>query len=461
MTIKINLKDMKVNASFKDRDDIFFSASQIITDSRAIKENQLFVPLKGENFDGHEYIDKALKKNASACLYDPCAFNPESTDNRLYPVVNTRRAYQELSYLYRKQLHDTKIIALTGSSGKTTLKEILKLVLSEYGKTYATEKNFNNEIGVPKTLLSIEEDTTFGVVEMGARHLGDISPLVKITSPDVVILTGVGSSHIGEFGSLENIYKTKLEILKDSAPGNLKIGPEDDPLISDVLKKYPNHITVGKGEGASIRIVSTKSAGDGMECEYLVNGSVIKVSLPFYHYALPINVGYVLATCHGLGMDLSKCLEALSTFIGLEGRYQLFQRNGKSFVDDAYNANHDSMIMGLKSFHTSFDKTDSVLVLGDMLELGIDSKSMHEKVGAFVASNFKHAALVTVGPESKAIADGAEAGGFDISRIKKYPKYEDLLSDLESLLNSSDCFYFKSSNGTGLHHIVKKIKDSQ
>ena len=226
----IDLSKVKDLGDLSSLNDIQFEPNQISTDSRHIKNGDLFIPLIGENFDGHNYIEKAIKSGASLALYEKNHWQPTNEKN-LVPVKSTLEAYQNIANYYRTLL-DTKIIAITGSSGKTTLKELLHLVLSKLDKVNATKFNYNNEIGVPKTLLAMTNEDGFGVVEMGARHVGDISKLVKIAIPDIVILTSVGSSHIGEFGSIENIYKTKLEIIKDSGSGALKIGPADDQKIS-------------------------------------------------------------------------------------------------------------------------------------------------------------------------------------------------------------------------------------
>ena len=318
-------------------------------------------------------ISKQQSKLERLSLYENNHWQPSKQKNIL-PVKNTLFAYQTIASYYRTLL-DAKIVAITGSSGKTTLKELLKLVLTKVGKVSATRFNYNNEIGVPKTLLEISDQDSFGVIEMGARHVGDISTLVKIASPDVAILTSVGSSHIGEFGSLEKIYKTKLEMIKDSGSGALKIGPADDPIISEVLKQYPNHLTVGSHEHANIRILRHFSTTSGMKIEYKISDTLIAITLPIYHEALPINVGYVLAVMHGLGIDPVIAQEALSTFKGLEGRFSLIKYNDMEIIDDAYNANYESMLMGLKSFKNMTEGKKSILVLGDMLELGEHSEN--------------------------------------------------------------------------------------
>lgn len=457
MKKKINIHNIKSSGNISK--DILFAPDLISTDTRSIRAGGLFIPLAGENFDGHNFIDKAFENGAGFCLYDPKRYNPKEESEKLLPVTNTLTAYQEIAHSYRTGLSNTKVISITGSSGKTTVKEILKIVLSNYGSTYATEKNFNNEVGVPKTLLNIKDTDKFAVVEMGARHLHDISPLVKTAAPDAVILTCVGSSHIGEFGSLENIYKTKLEIIKDSPAGCLKIGPQDDSKIVEVLKQYPNHLTVGTSTESNVQILDAKSKPGNTTISYKIAGKIIEVNVPFFHATLPINVGYALAVCYGLGLNLDQFASSLKNFNGLEGRYQIIEKAGKSFVDDAYNANRDSMIMGLTSFKQSFESKNPVLVLGDMLELGEESKTMHEEVGEFVAKHLPKAKLVAVGSEAKHITASAISHGFDNTQISQYSNYEELISKLDKILNLGDSFYIKASNGTGLHFLAKSIKE--
>jgi UDP-N-acetylmuramoyl-tripeptide--D-alanyl-D-alanine ligase len=456
----INSKNMKQTASSGSGVEGFeISPENIKTDTRLITSGDFFIPLVGENFDGHDYIDKALEKGAIGAVYDPCKYTPKDRTSNLLPVTNTLKAYQEIAALHRNNLTKIKTISLTGSSGKTTVKELLQIALSEYGKTKSTEKNYNNEIGVPKTLLGFNQDLDFGILEMGARHLHDIAPLVKISGADVSILTNVGESHIGEFGSLDNIYKTKLEILTDSAPGNLKIGPSDDDQIIRVLNTFPNHLSVGFSDHSNIKITDVAPKSKGMSINYTIGKKTYTVSPKIYHEALPINIGYVLATVYGLGYELDKAIAALSNFTGLEGRFQSTTLGSKEIIDDAYNANLESMIMGLTSFNKGSQGEKSVLILGDMLELGEKSSKAHLEVGKFVQEHLPHTHLITVGSESENIAKGALSSGFDNNKISQYSSYKEVIQDLDNVLSKGAKFYLKSSNGTGLHKVVKAIKE--
>lgn len=458
MGLEISLQELKGASSIPRHDT--FAPSKITTDSRKIESGSLFIPLKGERFDGHCYITQAMNDGASAFLYDKdFDIDPIAAQDGL-AVKNTLKAYQDLGHIYRKKLKNTRFIGLTGSSGKTTLKEILSLVLSAYGKTKSTEKNYNNEIGVPKTLLSISDKDRFAVVEMGARHVLDIGPLTDIAQPDVSILTGVGISHIGEFGSLDNIYKTKLEIFTHAPTGNLKIGPSDDLRILEVLRTYPQHLTVGFSEQSHIKIESMSPKSGGMQITYMLNQEPLVIEIGVFHEALPINIGYAIAVVHGLGMSTDKIATALASFNGLEGRYQRFNVGQKTCIDDAYNANTESMLAGLESFAKTFDTDQSVLVLGDMLELGDLSAQEHRKIGKKIYEISKNSNVVLVGTQIEHTKKELLDQGFDNSKICQYSNYKELLDELDKVMALGENFYFKSSHGVGIHNVVSALKSS-
>ena len=377
--------------------NLAFYPHQICTDSRKLKPGDLFIPISGSNFNGHQFINQALELGAGAVLYEPNQFIPVKDHSKLFAVNCSIKAYQQISYAHMKNLKNIKVIALTGSSGKTTVKELLALALSAYGNVKATEFNYNNEIGVPKTLLSFGDEHDYGIVEIGARRINDISSLIKLTRADVSILTCVGESHIGVFGSLDNIYKTKLEIFQHASTGNLKIGPSDDARIFEVLKAYPNFLSVGQTNSSNIEICNRKPNDSGMKVNFIISGNPYSVSVKIYHEALPLNLGYVLAVLFSFGLNIDSGIKKLESFSGIEGRYQSLTFDKIQIVDDSYNANFDSMIAGLKSFQTCYPLQHACLILGDMLELGDSSEKAHTKVGEFVAKNLPACHLITVG----------------------------------------------------------------
>ena len=336
-------------------------------DSRNIKENELFVPLKGEKFDGHQFIEDALKKGALAYLTEKKLDFPNGI-----LVKNTYKALIEIGKYKRKKLQTA--VGITGTSGKTTTKELLKVVLSQYFKTYATEGNFNNEIGVPLTLSNIPEGAEIGIFELGAGKVGDIDYLAEIVNHDIGVLTSVGHGHTEKFGSYENVLKGKGEIF--SLPEKAVLPDTLLPFYREKLnrKKY---ITFGT-EG-DIRVENVYLTEEGTEGIISYKNEKIKLLIPVYNRAIFLNIGAVAGALYHLDINPVKSLEILENYTPLKGRGNILKKENLIIIDDTYNANPLSVKNAIETL--SLLRGKKIIVLGDMLELGEYSKSLHEKIG--------------------------------------------------------------------------------
>ncbi len=367
--------------------NIFKTCSGVSTDSRSIKGGELFFALKGENFDGNKYAVAALDAGASWAVIDEDSEVAKLKNERLIAVPNTLKTLQELARWHRSMTmvngKPLIVIALTGTNGKTTTKELIREVLSKKYKVTATEGNLNNNIGVPLTLLKINAETELAVVEMGASHPGDIKELVDIALPNYGLITNVGKAHLLGFGDFEGVMNTKGELydyLRRTAdkafvnvdnPYLCKMA-SDRQLDSDPERKHSLIIPYGlKYQGA--KVLQSSAVHPYLRIE-LSSGTVINTNLVGSYNA--DNVMSAIAVGKYFGVALDDAVEALSSYIPENNRSQLLKTSSNSLIIDAYNANPTSMLAALENF-ANVEADQKVAMLGDMLELGEDAFVEH------------------------------------------------------------------------------------
>jgi len=345
----------------------FLECSGISIDTRTLKLDDLFVAIKGENFDGNKYALKAVDMGAKYALVDDPSL---VTNNQMILVEDCLGTLQKLANHHRKQFTGS-VLAITGSNGKTTTKELVYQVLKTHLKVQCTQGNFNNHLGVPLTLLSIEKDVDVAIIEMGANHLGEIAALCQIAEPTYGIITNIGTAHIGEFGGRENIIRAKSElfdyILKND--GQVFINKEDIVLsnMSKRFNKYlsfPNDLCIFQN---SSPYVTYKNQ----------NNDLVKTNLiGLYNF---LNIASAITIGDHFGVPNHKMHEAIKSFIPDNNRSQILKLGSNTVILDAYNANPDSVKVALNNL-ADFDSTRKVAVLGDMKELGIFSVAEHKKI---------------------------------------------------------------------------------
>ena len=349
--------------------NIFRDAAGVSTDSRTLQSGQLFFALSGPNFNGNQFAKQALNKGAIAVVVDE---DVSISDDRVIRVENTLRSLQTLATEHRKKL-GTTIIALTGSNGKTTTKELIHSVLSTTYTTVATQGNLNNHIGVPLTLLSLQKDTEIGVVEMGANHPGEIALLANITQPNTGLVTNFGKAHLEGFGSLDGVVKAKSELFDYLKTTNgLIIANADDPKIMAQLKGQ-NPITYGTETTARVS-ATLLTENDAIRIE--VDQQEIQTQLSGAYNGYNALAAYAIGRHFGVSPQNAK--RALESYIPDNNRSQLIRKKDLHITLDAYNANPTSMQAALASFSKKGGK--KIAVLGQMNELGKHTEIEHKRL---------------------------------------------------------------------------------
>jgi UDP-N-acetylmuramoyl-tripeptide--D-alanyl-D-alanine ligase len=349
--------------------NIFRDAAGVSTDSRTLQAGQLFFALSGPNYNGNQFTKKALEKGAIAVVADQ---DISITDNRVIRVENTLKSLQTLSTEHRKTL-GTTIIALTGSNGKTTTKELIHSVLSTTFTSVATQGNLNNHIGVPLTLLSLKEDTEIGVVEMGANHPGEIALLANITQPDAGLITNFGKAHLEGFGSLEGVVNAKSELYDYLRNTNgLIFANADDPKIMAQLKGQ-DPITYGTATTA--RVPATLLKGENT-IRIEVDQQEIQTQLIGAYNGYNALAAYAIGRHFGVSPQNAK--RALESYISDNNRSQIIRKKDLHITLDAYNANPTSMRAALASFSKKEGK--KIAILGQMNELGKHTEIEHKQL---------------------------------------------------------------------------------
>ena len=348
--------------------DLFLKCKGISTDTRSIKKNSLFFSLKGDNFDGNNYALEALKKGAKYAVVD----NNNLSNTNFIKVEDALASLQKLSTYHRSKLTKTKIIAITGSNGKTTTKELMHQVLSSQYKTSSTIGNLNNHIGVPLTLLKIDKDSDFAIVEMGANHIGEIKFLTKLIKPDVGYITNFGKAHLEGFGGLNGVIKGKTELY-------------------NWLLKYNKAILINSNDETQNNFINHKSIifGTKDNSNYTFKKEKIKkfVSVIYRETKIKSNLigdynfnNIIAAISLGLHFKLSlkSIKQAIQSYIPTNNRSQLLNINKKNIILDAYNANPSSMKLAIDSFMKI--SGSKILILADMFELGQYTNNEHLKI---------------------------------------------------------------------------------
>lgn len=424
--------------------------NRVSIDSRDVDEHTLFFAIKGERFDGHDFVKDVAEKGVGAIV---CHKKVECDAPVIY-VKDTKDALLDLASYYKDTFSDLLLIALTGSVGKTTTKEMVACVMAQKGETLKTEGNFNNEIGMPRTLFRLEETTKNAVIEMGMDGFGQISVLTNCAKPDCAIITSIGVSHIEILGSRDGILQAKLEILEGLKKGSLVFLNGDDDKLSTVKLDDYNVVFFGiENENCDVRAVDIKEVGLSTEFIAIKGDVKQKITIP----TVGIHNVYDALAAFAVGLEYGITPESIAD--GLKNyapsgmRQRIKEVKGITFIEDCYNASPDSQKAGLNSL-CKIAKQRKIAVLGDMLELGSFSEQAHRMVGEY-AANCGVDILYTVGNESKYMADSALKAG--LSNVQNFTDKAKLAEILVNELQKGDTILFKASRGMKLEEIFESI----
>lgn len=443
------IKDILTNINIKDSyifEDIMIN--NFSKDTRTIEESDCFLAIKGDNFDGNSFIIEAFKKGASLVICD----NPNEEDinyvkdsnKNLIIVDDTINALQELA-IYKRSLYDIPVIAVTGSAGKTSTKDIIYSVLETKYNVLKTPGNLNNHIGLPLTILSLKDEDIL-LVEMGMNHLGEISKLSNIAKPTIAVITNIGTAHIGNLGSQENILKAKLEILDGLAKDGKFIINNDDRLLHNDKDNHDNIYTYGINNDSFVKANDVILNED--TASFKVDDYEYKLNVSGEHYVYNALCAILIGKLFNIDNDnISK---GLLNFNKSANRMDIIKANGYTIIDDSYNANYDAMVYALKYLDNL--KGRKIAVLGTMLELGEFSKDIHYKLGKEI-NKFNIDMVLTIGDDAKYINDG-----IDTIFNKHFNSNFEAINFLKNNLTNNDFVLIKASHGLNFKEIVDEIK---
>ncbi|MBS2025162.1 MAG: UDP-N-acetylmuramoyl-tripeptide--D-alanyl-D-alanine ligase [Deltaproteobacteria bacterium] len=434
----------------------------VFTDSRKPSPGAAFVALQGDNFDGSTFAVQAVRDGASAVIVHAHKaraiaglLDEAKLDASVLAVSDTTRALLGLARAHRGRMGGLKTVAITGSAGKTSTKELVASVLSAGGKTLKTEGNLNNEIGVPLTLLQLESDHAFAAVECGMNHLGELARLAAACDPDVGIVTNVGPVHLEGCGSIEGVAHAKGELFHALRSTGVAVANADDARVLAQGKLSGRKLmTFGAAAGSTVRLVAAQHAGPGLEVKLEIDGALRTAELQLLGLHNGLNA--CAAAAAGLALDLS--LEAILHGLSLArtpGRRMrpVLLPNGGLLIDDCYNANPASVRAALLTIATLLRSNGrAILVLGDMLELGPTELDLHRETGA-VAASISPALLVCFGPRARSLGEGAIAAGMPAASVLFTEVPDDAVRMVQEHARQSDVILVKGSRGMRMERI--------
>ncbi len=422
----------------------------ISIDSRTIKEGELFIALRGERFDGHTFVEEALKKAHGAIVSYPPVLPVRGKS--IIHVDNTLKALQSIAR-YRRLKRSVNVIAVTGTNGKTTTKEMIATVLSRNHRVLRSKGNLNNHIGLPLCLAELNGQD-MAVLEMGASAVGDIRQLCEIALPQIGVITNIGPAHLEGFGSIQQVRQTKLEMLEFVEKVVLNVDdPMLSPLLGSELLKGKEVITYGFSEKASVRAEDISYSASGVSFSLVSDGTRKRVSLRLFGRFNVYNALAAASVCRIFDC-MNTFADTLKEFRGVPMRLELKTLKGATVISDLYNANPASMEEAIKEL-LSLKKTRAIAVLGDMLELGAYSEVAHRKLGRWIAS-LPVDIFVAVGPLMRlAYEEFREVNSNNrmVYSVEDPKEAKELLMDL---LRENDTVLIKGSRGMRLEKILEE-----
>ena len=435
------------------------TASGVATDSREISGGELFVALPGEKMHGHSFVKGAYERGASLLLVETAEPFEGVDKERVVVVPDTLKALGEIASWWRGE-RNIPVLAITGSVGKTTTKELAAAILLAHSQGNYSRKSFNNHVGVPLSLLSIGQEAEWAVIEMGMNHAGEISALTALARPTVAVITAIAPAHIENLGSIEAIVRAKLEIAEGMAPDGTLIINGDCDLLVELAREIVSHrrvITFGTKDDAALRVVEVSGRGiEGIAVTIEIGGEVLEpfvVPIMGKHNGMNVAASILGAKTAVPELSWDTIRRGLSRFTPPDMRLRRYvTSSGMEVVDDSYNANPESMRALLAIAQETAEQGREIgLVLGDMLELGEISEEAHRALGQAAAA-IKPQFIIAVGQRSRMLADEAERGGVKVAWFATAAEAAAGIG-----IFGCEVLFVKASRGTGLDVIVRKV----
>ncbi len=431
---------------------------RVWTDTRTLQPGDLFVALKGDAFDGHDFLSQAAAAGAVAALVHriPDGFTAAQGFS-LIQVEDTLKAFQQLAHRYRKSL-SVKVVAVTGSNGKTSTKEFAAAVLSVRFKTHQTKGNLNNHIGVPMTLLELDDSHEWAVVEMGMNHPGELEPLVRMAVPDIGIITTVGWAHIEAFADRKEIAAEKSQVIRHLPPGGVAILNGDNELVRTLgTESSARVVFAGSGQDCAYRIQSKEFLGDSTRFVFSAPRGEVEIRLPVPGWHMVQNAALAGALGMESGLTLKEVARGLGSVQGMKNRLsvRLFRKGW--MMDDSYNASPDSMLAAFQTLCRLPGNGRRVALLGSMGELGASSAELHRWTGRMAAKEGV-GLLFSSGPMAGELAEGARAGGMPAGNAKAFGDLDSLTNYYWNLSMDDDQILVKGSRSEKMERVVQELE---
>ena len=427
--------------------------NKVSTDSRTIKPGELFVALHGENFEGHDFVEAGAKAGATGALVDLNWAGSVPNDFVLLRATDTLQAYQMLAANYRRSL-TLKVLAITGSNGKTSTKDFAASVLARKFRVTKTEGNFNNHVGLPRTILEATSGDQIAVWELGMNHPGEIAALAKIAAPDVAIITNIGVAHIEFMGSREAIAMEKGALAEAIEPEGTVILNADDPFTQGIAERTRARVVLAGTTGGSVRAIEIRQSAEGSEFTIVEGAHRCRAQLPVAGSHMVQNALLAVAAGRAFGLSIEECAAGLAAAPLTKARLQIKEIGGVQFLDDSYNANPDSMKAALRTLVELDADGKRIAVLGEMRELGSESERGHREVGE-TAATLDVNQLITIGDTAELIAEGARTAG--LQKVLSARSTAEAANLLGKIARPGDLVLIKGSRAARTEEVIEKF----
>ena len=426
--------------------------NKICIDTRKVEKDNVFLAIKGANFNGNDFALKALELGASVVIIDEVKFNIEdvNVNGTVIKVKNTRQALLDLAKFYREKL-GLKVIGVTGSTGKTSTKDLIAALLSDKYKVFKTKGNFNNDIGLPLMILELTCDYDVAVLEMGMSSLGEIELLADVARPDIGVITNIGLSHIENLKTQENILKAKMEISTFFNENNVLIVNGEDEFLKNISGKSFKVKKIGYNHEYDVYASNIILREDSVKFTANCGDDKFDFELPMAGKHNVLNMMLAIDIAKNLNVSLKDMNEGLSNLKATSMRLETEKTNKITIINDCYNASPDSMKSSIEVLMTKA-ASRRVAILGDMYELGSKTEEAHEEVGSFAKGKID--LLIVIGENVNNYENG-----FGSEHIRKFASKDDFFEEVDNLINKDDVILVKASRGMRFEEIISKLKE--